>query len=114
MITRSPLISVRVPDSYLDEIESSLAADSFPYSTVSECLREGGILLVRAIRYREMLKDKGKEDEMSKRLDNLLRTENVDKFTESVPDEMLAIIASAVDKERLRRRNHPKDQKLFI
>ena len=106
-------VSVRIPFQYCDEIKASLSSEDFPYETISECLREGGIFLVRAIRYRNMLKDKGKAKEFTEQVNELIKTENVGEFTHNADEELLAIMASAIKTERKNRSKNP-NQSFFV
>jgi len=88
MIKRSTMMSIRIDNNDLDNFEKNVIPAG-KFKNVSECIRELAKIGLKVIEYQEMMKDPEKNLEFSKKMQEIIQTENFDQFTQTLSTEQL-------------------------
>lgn len=112
MIKRTTMISLRVDNNDLDDLEKNIKSVTNPngkFNNVSECIRELAKVGHKVMEYQEMMKDPEKKNEFVNKMQEMTQSENFSEFSQTLSTEQLDGFLMHLQMEKEKR----YDQKTF-
>lgn len=92
MVKRSTMISIRFDLSTLDDFEKNVKTEFKPvakFNNMSECIRELAKVGNKVLTYQDMMKDPARANEFKQKMDEMLQTQSMDEWSQTLSSEQL-------------------------
>lgn len=112
-IKRTTMISLRLENRDLDEFEKNVKTTFNPdgrFLNLSECVRELAKVGCKVLEYQDMMKDPAKADEFKQKMQEMLQTQQIDEWSQTLTTEQIDGFVMFLSMEKEKR----FEQKKFI
>lgn len=105
MIKRSAMLSIRIQNKDLDDLEKMIKTPLNPngkYNNMSQAIRELAKMGAQIVTYIEMMKDSKKSNEFLAKMNEIIKNENFEEFAQTLDTQQIEgfLMLLKIEKEK--------------